>query len=120
MSGDFGGAILNIKSKLSNVSQSVGKIPNVDNATKADLERLIDQLNEALQKAPPDKTEEAEAVAESAKLLVEQASMEKPNRTMIQITGEGLKQAAKNLAAVMPTVVAIATQIVSAVLKFVG
>jgi len=36
---------------------------------------------------------------------------------MLQITGEGLKQAAQNLAEVMPTVVTIASQIVMTVAK---
>ena len=36
---------------------------------------------------------------------------------MIQITGEGLKQAAKSLANVMPTILAIATQIVTTISK---
>jgi hypothetical protein len=39
---------------------------------------------------------------------------------MIQITGEGLKQAAKNLLDVTPMVISIATQIVLAVGKIAG
>ncbi len=115
MSGDFRGAILNIKSTLTNVSQGIGALPHGDAASKDELKQLIDQLNEALQKAPPGKAEDAEAVAESAKILVEKASEVKPNKTMVQITGEGLKQAAKNIADVLPTVLTIATQIVAVV-----
>ena len=117
MSGDFRGAILNIRSVLNNVSQSIGQIPNVDDSAKDELKKLVDQLNEALQKAPQDKAEEAEAVALSAKMLVEQASAEKPNWPMVKITGEGLKAAAQNLATVLPVVLTIATQIVVAVTK---
>ncbi len=117
MSGNFRGAILNINSTLKNVQQSVGDIHTDDEATRDELKRLIEQLNQALQKAPPEKKEEVEAVAETTKSLIDQAKSEKPNKTMIQITGEGLKQAAQNLAEVLPTVMTIASQIVVTVMK---
>jgi hypothetical protein len=73
-----------------------------------------------LQKAPVESQEQAEAVAETAKSLVDAAKVEKPNKALVQISGEGLKQAAQNLAGVMPVVVQIATQIVMAVTKLTG
>jgi hypothetical protein len=115
MSGDFRGANVNVKSTLTNVTQTIGALPGADPAAKAKLETLIRQLNDALQQVPPDKGEDAEAVAELAQQLVEKANKEKPNRTMVQVTGEGLKQAAQNLADVMPTVLTIATQIVGTI-----
>jgi hypothetical protein len=120
LSGDFRGAILNIKSTLTGVTQTIGEMTSADEETKAALTALVDRLNEALQQAPPEVEEEAEAVAETAKALVEQAAADKPNKTMIRITGEGLKQAAQQVAAVMPTVVAIAAQIVGKVLAIAG
>jgi hypothetical protein len=120
MSGDFRGAILNIKSTLTNVQQSVDEIRTGDTSAKEELRDLIARLNETLQKAPPEKSEDAEAVAQTAKMLVERAKDEKPNPTSIKITGEGLKQAAQNLADVLPTVVTIATQIVMAVSRLAG
>jgi hypothetical protein len=80
----------------------------------------LKQLSETLQQVPAEHTEDAEAVAETAKVLVEKAGEEKPNKTMIKITGEGLKQAAQNLAAVIPAVVGIASQIVAAVMRLKG
>jgi hypothetical protein len=120
MSGDFRGAIVNIKSTLRDVQQSVGDIRTQDGASKAELRQLIQQLSEALEKAPPPKAEAAQAVAETAKSLVDQAAAPKPNKTMLQITGEGLKQAAQNLADVMPAVLAISTQIVAAITRLAG
>jgi regulator of replication initiation timing len=117
MSGDFRGAIVNIKSTLTNVQQSVGQIRTEDASTKAELEDLIKQLSENLVKVPPEKSEQAEAVAASAQALVEQAKSEKPNKTLLQISGDGLKQAAQNLAEVMPAVVTIASQIVLSISK---
>jgi len=120
MSGDFRGAMINIKSTLTNVQQSIGEIHSGDESARKELETLIGQLSEALQKVPEGHQEQAEAVAETAKVLVDTAKAEKPNKTMLQISGEGLKQAAQNLADVMPTVVAIAGQIVIAVTKLTG
>ena len=120
LSGDFRGAIINIKSTLTNVQQSVGEIPSADETARKELEVLIGQLSEALQKVPSGNEEKAQAVAETAKVLVDTARAEKPNKTMLQISGDGLKQAAQNLAGVMPAVVSIAGQIVMAVAKLTG
>lgn len=120
MSGDFRGAVINIKSTLTNVQQSVGAMHNGDESTRKELEKLIGALSEALQSIPAENQEQAEAVAETAKALVEAASVEKPNKTILHISGEGLKQAAQNLAGVMPSVVTIASQIVLTVAKLTG
>jgi hypothetical protein len=120
MSGDFRGAMINIKSTLTNVQQSVGDIRTNDETARKELESLIGQLSEALQKIPAEHQEEAQAVAETAKVLVDTAKAEKPNKTMLQISGEGLKQAAQNLAEVMPAVLTIAGQIVMTITKLTG
>ena len=115
MSGDFRGAFINIKSTLTNVQQSIGDISTDDLEAKRELENLIEQLNEALQKTPIEKQEDAQAVAETAKALIDVAKSEKPNQTMLQITGDGLKRAAQNLAEVMPIVLTLSSRIVLAV-----
>jgi septation ring formation regulator EzrA len=120
MSGDFRGAVVNIKSKLTNVQQSVGDIRTDDQNAREELETLIGQLSEALQKVPAENQEHAEAVAETAKALVDTAKVEKPNKAMIQVTAQGLKLAAQNLADVMPTVVTIAGKIALTVVKLIG
>jgi methyl-accepting chemotaxis protein len=120
LSGDFKGAILNIKSTLRDVQQSVGEIPDAGPAQVEQLQGLIDDLTKALEQIPPEKEEQAQAVAETAKLLVDSAKAETPNKTMIRITGEGLKKAAENLAEAAPAVIGLATQIVVAVLKITG
>jgi len=120
ISGNFQGAILNINSTLENVVQTVGAMPGADDSARAQLQKLVAELSEALKRLPPDKAEEGEAIASMTRSLVEAASSEKPNKTMIQITGEGLKKAAENISAVMPAVVGIATQIVVAVTRIAG
>lgn len=120
VSGDFRGAILNIKSTLTDVSQSITTIPNANESVKHELRELVHQLNDELQKIPPEKREEAEAVAETTKSLVEAVGKEKPNKTFVQLSAKGLKEAAENLAVVTPTILTIATQIVAAIMKMIG
>lgn len=120
MSGDFRGAFINIKSTLTNVQQSIGDISTDDAEARMELEKLIGQLNDALQKVPVEKQEEAEAVAETARALIDAARSEKPNKTLLQISGEGLQKAAKDLVKATPVVLHVAGQIVATVMKMVN
>jgi hypothetical protein len=119
MSGDFRGAFINIKSTLTNVQQTIGDISTDDVDTRMELEKLIGQLSDALQKVPAEKEEQAEAVAQTAKALIDAAKAEKPNRTLLQITGDGLKKAAQELVKATPVVLHVASQIVMSVMKLV-
>ena len=114
------GSNIIINSTLQNANVIIGSSNTISQALKLELEELIKQLDAELQKAPLEKKEEAEAVAEAAKDLVEKSAKTTPNKTSIQITAEGLKKAAENIAAVMPTVLTIAASIIKAVLKMTG
>ena len=70
LTGDFRGSIINLKSRLENVQQSVGEIHSDDEEARKELQKLIQQLSEALEKAPKEQKEQVEAVAETAKALV--------------------------------------------------
>jgi predicted transcriptional regulator len=118
--GPVTGSIVNIDSMLEQVTQNIGTASHVDEAAKKQLTELIEQLKTELQKAPPTKKEEAEALAEAAKALVEAGTKDQPNKTTVQITAEGLKKAAENIAGVMPTVLSIASSIVKTVFQFAG
>lgn len=118
MSGDFRYSILNIQSRLTNLSQSIGELVGVKSTEKAELKQLIEQLKGALETAPEDKVEEAEAVAWAAESLIDLVDAgvgEKPNRLKIQITKEGLKKAAENIADVLPKVLSIALKIAAVI-----
>lgn len=114
-SGDFRGAILNVRSTLENVTQSIKNVTGADESTKKDLEELVAQLAAALEQVPPERAEDAEAVATMTESMVEQATATKPNKSLLKITGEGLKKAAENIADVLPTVLGIATKIVATI-----
>jgi len=115
----FSDSILNIESDLKGAIQTVGAAANVEPSAQKQLQELLEQLQSELKQVPPDKASDAQAVATMAKQVVEEATKAQPNKTMVQITGDGLKKAAENIGAVMPKVLEIAGLIVAAIGKFV-
>jgi hypothetical protein len=106
---------INIKSTLDRVNQSVNAIPASSESDKRELQGLLKSLNELLQTIPPHKANEAEAVAEQVAHLVDAATKSKPNRTMLQVIGNGLTQTAAFLKEVAPGVITISAQIIKIV-----
>jgi len=102
---------LNVAATLSNVSQTINQIPYADSASKNELAGLISKLQQALQRVPSNYSDEADTVAEYAKTLLEDVSNPSAKKTRIQITKDGLLQAAKNISGIMPTILEIAYQI---------
>ena len=113
-------SLVTVKSTLTNVQHSVGRISTEDEAARQRLQELIEELSQALQKIPESKKEQAEAVAASAEDFVEKAKTDKPNKTLLEISGEGLKKAAENLADFAPTVLSIASQVIMTVMQMKG
>jgi len=106
------GSVLNVKSILENVTQTISTLPNTGAEEKAKLEDLIKQLSEVLQKVPENKAQEAETVSAMAEQTVNAAKS--GNKPMFNITAKGFKEAAQAVAGVVPTAVDIAKQIVEA------
>lgn len=114
--GQVTGKNVNIGSTLSNVTQQVGAMTQAGADDKAELEQLIKQLETELNKLPADHQEEAETIAEFTQEMVAEAGKEKPKKSKLEITGEGLKKAAQNLAVVAPLIGEIAGKIVLKIL----
>src|SRR5512140_382895 len=120
--GNFNNVVLNVKSTMTNVKQSVGSMADVDEDGRKELTELIEKLTQALEQMPPSLKDQTEAVATSAQIFVEQAKVAKPSKAMLHLTGDGLKKAAENLAevapaAIAPAVITIAAQVVAAVIR---
>jgi hypothetical protein len=118
ISGTISGSNLIIGSTVKDSQLSASQ--EITNADQAELLALIQQLEQLLKSAPPDKQEEAEAVADSTKELVEAASVEQPSKTKFKLKADQLKAAAQTLAEAMPAVVAIATNVIAMVAKIKG
>ena len=94
--------IVNFSSTLNSVNQFVQANSTVESSTKQELEKLLQELEAALKEVPDKNADDAEAVANMAKSLIESATREKPNKPLVQISAEGLKKAAGNIAAITP------------------
>jgi len=120
ISGDFRGALVNVKSQLENVTQIIHSLPTGDEESKTELLKLIEELKAVLSKVPEEKVKEAEKVSNRVEALTREISEKEPDKEMISMTGESLKRAVKNIADVLPSVIPLAAQIVTVALKFHG
>lgn len=120
LSGTFTGSNVNVASTLTNVSQNIGSLPNADQATRDELQKLIASLHDELQKLPVDKKELVDAVTSTTGDVIDKAKQGTPNRTLLKIAIDGMKRAAETLKDVAPPVVSIATTIAGVIAKLHG
>jgi hypothetical protein len=109
-----------IQSSLTNAQLIAGTIPAGDDSQRKKLQELLQQLQDALPKTSFDKAEQAEALATQAKGIVDEAAKAKPNKTTLQLFGQGLKTTAEFLKDAVPSAVTIAGQIVGIIGKIHG
>ncbi len=114
--GNMQGVIAGGEAKDVKITITMGAMPHTAESTKVELEKLIEDLNDALGKIPQDKEAEAKKIAKMVTRLMEDASEEEPDKEELQNSGERLKKAAQNIADVVPTVLTIATKIVGTIL----
>jgi hypothetical protein len=108
-----------IDSLFENVNNSINTAPNMDQSAKAELTKLMEQLKTELAKVPQERAADATTVAKRAQQAVEAATDSDPDPTIVEKSGDRLKQAAENIKNVAPTVISIATMIATAIRKFV-
>jgi hypothetical protein len=104
--------IVSISSTLNSVNQFIQANSIVESSSKQELEKLLQELESALKEVPDENGDDAEAVANMAKNLIENATREKPNKPLVQISAEGLKKAAENIATIAPKVLLTAQAII--------
>ncbi|EFO80362.1 peptidase C14, caspase catalytic subunit p20 [Oscillochloris trichoides DG-6] len=120
MSGNFSGALLNIKSTLSNVTQSIAAAPHADATTKAQLQTLVEQLSTELQRVPATHAAAAEQTAKRVEQSIAEASKPHPDREDVAYSLKRLAQAAEQIAQVLPSVLPISIQIGEVVRRMIG
>ncbi len=111
-SGNFSGSIVNVKSSLSQVSQSIGALPGLDESGRARLESLLKELAAALARVPPGQAQEARAVEALTADLIAKAGAEPPNPPLLRISAEGVLKAARSLAETAAPVIKLVEQVV--------
>ena len=117
MSGDFRGAVLNIESQLSNVTQSI-MAAAVGGPAKGDLNSLVAALEAELGGVPAERAKEAEAVA--GRLAKLTAAATEGDGELADINSRALERAADALGDARPALPAAARQITAAVRRLLG
>jgi hypothetical protein len=103
--------IINIGSRLDRVSQVLNTSPNLKPEHANELSELVQKLKTELEKVESSRADDANRVAETLELAVNETTKPKPSSSFLKITGEGLKEAANALADIAPTVIGIAAKI---------
>jgi MoxR-like ATPase len=106
------GSVINIDSILENVSQSISAIPRGDSKDKDELKKLVKELNDLLKSAPEENKSDAEKMANRVDTAIKEATKDDPDKELIEFSLESLKKAASNIAALVPSILPIAMQIV--------
>lgn len=103
---------VNVKSTLTNVTQRIGDLPNVNQAEKDQLIQLIEELSKLLQQVPPNMAEDAEIVSKRVETIVEEAKKPNPDKALVEFSKYNLTTLATKIAQVLPPVFTIVTEIV--------
>ena len=111
----FNQSIVNIDSNFQRVLQ---KIDSASEPSREEVRNLFQALHEELKKAPPHKIRDAEAVSDIGKDLIDKSVHPSPNKRLIEVTAQGLKDAAQALAEVVPKVLPLVEQIIQKILSW--
>ncbi len=114
MSGDFRGAVLNIESRLDNVTQTLGALPNAAPDQRQELARLVGELKAALAQVPPEAVGDATNLTKRVEALAEEAAGDAPDPEYVRDLGESLRRAAGKLPGIA-TLVAALVELVAAI-----
>lgn len=120
MSGDFRGAMLNIESRLDNVTQTLGALPAAQPDQKEQLAQLVAELKRVLNQIAPQQASEAETLVRRIGALADEATAAHPDREAVRDLGEIVKRAAAKLAPTVPTVMTLVASIIELVAAIIG
>lgn len=115
MSGDFRGAMINIQSRLDNVTQTIGAMPAVRPDQKEQLAQLIAELKRTLTQIAPQQTPDAETLVRRIGALAEEATASNPDRAAVRDLSDIVRRAADRLAPTVPTVITLVASIIELV-----
>jgi hypothetical protein len=112
LSGQFAGAVLNIESQLTNVTQSILASQAGDPSGRADLNALIANLQQELEQLPTGRAKEAEMVI--GRLRRATTALESGDDELVRINSDALVRASYGLGDIRPSIPAAARQISAA------
>jgi hypothetical protein len=109
--GNVSGGNVNIGGQQTihgNLTITMGAMPAVSEDVRETLKQQIEELLAELAKQPEDQTRDVKEVKMAAEDAVSEADKPEPDKERLQIRGDKLIEAAKNLATVAPIAVQIA------------
>lgn len=118
--GNITNSNVNIGSILSNVTQSIGAMPNVDDGDREELIKQVDALRaelDKLDKSDPATAEAAEALSEKTREAVEIAAKPQPNKTLLRSAINTAKEIATGIGDIATPVLAAITTIGAIIAK---
>ncbi len=118
MSGDFRGAVLNIESQLSNVTQSILASAVGGPAERADLNSLVAALQAELERLPASHAADAEVI--TVRLAKVTGALADGDGELAAIGGSALERAADVLKDSRPGIPATVRQITAAIRRITG
>lgn len=110
---DITESVVNIGSKLDHVTQVVNHTSGLADGKKQEFAHLIEELREALKEAVNKRPGDAQRVAQSAEVVATEVANPQPNKSYLNLSVEGLKEAAKAVEDIAPRVIKVAAMIAS-------
>jgi len=111
------GSVINVDSILENVSQNISAISRCDSNDKGSLQLLVNKLKDLLKSVPDENKSDAEKIANRVDTAIKEVAKDVPDKELVEFSLNGLKKAASNIAAIIPSILPIATQIVAHIQK---
>ena len=110
--------ITNVDADLKNVQQQIGNVSTLAEDQKKQLEELVEEFRKELVKVGDDHLAEAELISGRLEEVVASAAKppEQRKKGILELSVNGLKDAAKAVATVVPTLLPVAEKIATFVL----
>lgn len=112
-SGDFRGAVIFNDSTINNAGNIAGTLGGLDESARSDLQSLLGQIAEALNKPPAEKLDDAQAVASASEDFMKEAGQSRPNPKRLAALGKSFIDTAEAVIDFAPSVVGLAEKIVT-------
>lgn len=110
-------SVVNLNSALDNVEQKLSVLASRDESLHRELQTLFEQLYRQLSEIPEQQREAVETITAQAELVLAQTAEEKPKRRLLEISTEGLKQAAAFVKDIAPDLLETASRIAALIAR---
>jgi hypothetical protein len=108
-----GNAIINIDSTFENVTQTIGSANGLESAQKSELEQLVKTLKAELDKIKDSHPDETQIITSALQTATNSATRppEQRKKSILQVSADGLVNAAKTVSEIAPALLNTATLI---------